>query len=134
MTTRARAIHREALVKLEGASDPLAAGGVQTGELWADLAAGKWSLVDHFERGARWYFVARRNSPARARARALTVRERQAWAHAAAGASNKLIAHTLGLSVPTVATYLARARQKLGGGVKLVVLQSLLTIPPGDDP
>jgi DNA-binding CsgD family transcriptional regulator len=44
----------------------------------------------------------------------LTPREKQVCARAAQGHSNKLIAHELGLSTSTVATFLGRAKRRLG--------------------
>src|SRR5262249_38065861 len=46
-------------------------------ELWGGLVAGRWSLVDHFERSGRRYVVARRNDPGVEDPRALNLRERQ---------------------------------------------------------
>jgi DNA-binding NarL/FixJ family response regulator len=56
----------------------------------------------------------------------LTSRERRIQRAAELGYSNKAIAHALGLSLSTVATLLARARRKLGGGVRLL---RMLTAP-----
>lgn len=46
--------------------------------------------------------------------RALTLREQQILTYAEIGHSNKLIAYSLGVSISTVSTLLARARRKLG--------------------
>jgi DNA-binding NarL/FixJ family response regulator len=93
-------------------------------EIWRGLVAGRWSLVDHFERSGRRYLVALKNDPAVRDPRALGMRERQVAWHAALGHSNKLIAYELGLSLSTVATYLARACTKLGvrSRVELIAL------------
>ena len=64
--------------------------------LLRDFIEGRRSITEHFDR-------------------ALSARERQVWKLVAAGWSNKLIADSLGLRVPTVATFLRRARRKLGG-------------------
>ncbi len=82
-------------------------------EGWKGLVNGRWSLVDHFERDGRRYFVARRNDP-RVEPGALTLRELQIAGFAALGHSNKLIAYEMGLSESTVATHLMRAARKLG--------------------
>jgi DNA-binding CsgD family transcriptional regulator len=83
-------------------------------ELWRGLVAGRWSLVEHFERDGRRYYLAHKNDPELTQDRALTERERQALGYAELGHSNKLIAYELGLSSSTVGTLLAKARRKLG--------------------
>ena len=83
-------------------------------ELWRGLVAGEWSLVEHFERDGRRYFLAHKNDPELGEDRALTLRERQILGYAKLGNSNKLIAYTLGMSSSTVSTLLARARRKVG--------------------
>jgi DNA-binding CsgD family transcriptional regulator len=83
-------------------------------ELWKALAAGRWSLVDHFERDGRRYVLARPNAPGWRRPRRLTSQERQAALGAAAGASNKVLAYDLGVPISTAATILSRALRKLG--------------------
>src|SRR5262245_47963095 len=69
---------------------------------WEGLVAGRWSLVDHFDRDGRRYYVARRNDVAVLPARDLTPREREIAALAGLGHSNKRIAYELGLSPTTV--------------------------------
>jgi DNA-binding CsgD family transcriptional regulator len=92
-----------------------------------ELCAGRWSLIERFERAGRRYFLAHRNDPKLASQRALTERERQVLTSVARGHSNKAIAHSLGVAISTVATYLHRARRKLGDdGVD--VLQVMLPI------
>jgi DNA-binding NarL/FixJ family response regulator len=83
-------------------------------ETWRGLVGGRWTLVDHFERDGRRYFVAHRNDPQAPDPRALTLRERQIVGYVALGQSNKLIAYELGLSPSTVAVHLQRASAKLG--------------------
>jgi DNA-binding NarL/FixJ family response regulator len=124
MTARPRELRRETLVRLEAAHIARARVPPRNDDVWAGLAAGKWSFVDHFQHGGRWYFVARHNRPAHARPP--TAREWRAWVLAAEGQPNKLIADALGVSAATVATYLARARRKLGGGPLFVILRSLM--------
>jgi DNA-binding CsgD family transcriptional regulator len=82
--------------------------------LRSEICAGLWSLIGWIELRPRRYFLARYNGARRAQARALSPREREVWAATTVGQSNKLIAFSLGLSVPTVATHLKRARWKLG--------------------
>jgi DNA-binding CsgD family transcriptional regulator len=82
-------------------------------------SAGRWSVVDHFERDGKRYYLAHKNDPELAPDLALTERERQVLGYAELGHSDKLIAYSLGLSRSTVATLSARARRKLGPGVAL---------------
>jgi DNA-binding CsgD family transcriptional regulator len=58
--------------------------------------------------------LAYRNDPDLQPTKALSKREQQVLAYAALGQSNKLIAYSLGLSLSSVSTLLARARRKLG--------------------
>ncbi|WP_437961373.1 LuxR C-terminal-related transcriptional regulator [Sorangium sp. So ce119] len=83
-------------------------------DLWPALVSGRWSLLEHFERDGRRYFVAVENEPACRDPRALTERERQVVHFAAFGHSDKWIAYALGLSASRVASHLASARRKLG--------------------
>jgi hypothetical protein len=82
-------------------------------ETWRGLVAGRWSLVDRFERDGRRYLVAHKNDPATRDPRGLTERERQVLGYADLGRSNKLIAYELGLSASTVGVILMNARAKL---------------------
>jgi DNA-binding CsgD family transcriptional regulator len=91
------------------ARDPL-----ETTELWQALVAGRWSLLDQFERDGRRYIVARPNEPVMDPMRKLTARETQVLRAAAIGHSNKLIAYELGVSSSTVSVCLDRAAKKLG--------------------
>ncbi len=85
-------------------------------EAWGALVAGRWSLVDAFDRDGRRYVVARPNEPDPAveLESALSRRELQVARAAALGHADKLIAYELGLAPSTVARLLARARAKLG--------------------
>jgi DNA-binding CsgD family transcriptional regulator len=83
--------------------------------LWQGLVHGRWSIVEHFERDGKRYYLAHRNDPQLAPDRALTERERQVLSYAELGYSNKLIAYSLGISTSTVSTLLTAARRKLGG-------------------
>ena len=117
---------RAALVRIDGSRAMRGSDAEQAIDLWGGLVAGRWSLVQHFQRDGRRYFLAYRNDPAVAKVRALTPRELMVWSYAATGRTNRLIAHTLGLSVPTVARHLGRARRKMGGEVTLATLRALL--------
>jgi DNA-binding NarL/FixJ family response regulator len=100
-------------------------------ETWRGLVGGRWTLVDHFERDGRRYFVAHRNDPQAPDPRALTLRERQIVGYVALGQSNKLIAYELGLSPSTVAVHLQRASAKLGARSRAVIAAS---VTPGSRP
>jgi DNA-binding CsgD family transcriptional regulator len=82
--------------------------------LWEGLVAGRWSVVEHFERDGKRYYLAHRNDPELAPDRALSAREQQVFAYAELGYSNKLIAYSLGLAISTISTLLTSARSKLG--------------------
>lgn len=83
-------------------------------DLWEGLVDGQWSLVEHFERDGRRYFLAYENPCDIEDPRALTPRERQVVAHIGQGDSNKWAAYQLGIRVGTVAKLLERALYKLG--------------------
>lgn len=83
-------------------------------EVWRGLVAGRWTLLDHFDRDGRRYVIAHRNDPDAPDPRALTLRERQVVGYAALGQSNKLIAYELGVSESTVGVLLHKAAAKLG--------------------
>lgn len=81
---------------------------------WKAVVAGRWTLVDSFERDGRRYLLARPNVPTRPTEANLSPREAQAVHAAALGHPDKLIAYELGTSTSTVSNLLARARRKLG--------------------
>jgi len=109
----AREALRDALVRIDAARSELDDAG-RSVELWRGLVAGRWSLVEHFERDGNRYYLAHKNDPELAQDRTLTQRERQVLGYAELGHSNKLIAYELGLSSSTVGMLLSRARKKLG--------------------
>ena len=111
---RARDALREALVRIDAARSERD-NPERSVELWRGLVAGRWSLVEHFERDGRRYYLAHKNDPELGQDRRLTLRERQVLAYAQHGNSNKLTAYALGLSTTTVSSLLGRARRKLGG-------------------
>ncbi len=83
-------------------------------ELWRALVAGRWSLIEHEERGGRRYILACKNGPEVAAPQALSPLERAAIAYASWGHSNKLIAYELGIAPSTVSRLLSTALRKLG--------------------
>jgi DNA-binding NarL/FixJ family response regulator len=121
---------REALQRIDGARRARRSDQGAAVDLWQGLVAGRWSLVEHFEKDGRHYFLAHRNDPLLTRARALTARQRQIWSYAAMGRSNKLIAYSLGLSPSTVAAHLSEAQRKLGRRATLAAFQALMAPHP----
>ena len=109
----ARDALRDALVRIDAARSERD-NPERSVELWRGLVAGRWSLVEHFERDGRRYYLAHKNDPELAQDRTLTSRERQVLGYAELGHSNKLIAYELGLSTTTISTILIRAKKKLG--------------------
>lgn len=93
-------------------------------EQWRAMVDGRWSLVDHFERDGKRFYVARRNEPGLG-GDPLTLRERQVAGFAALGHSNKLIAYELGLSASTIATHLSQAARKLKCRTRVELIQKL---------
>jgi DNA-binding CsgD family transcriptional regulator len=83
-------------------------------DLWKGLVAGRWSLVEHFERDGRRYLFVHKNEPAVRDPRRLTLRERQVLAYTASGDSLKLTAYALGLSVTSIHRHREAAMRKLG--------------------
>lgn len=108
----AREALREALVRIDQARS-VSDDANESVELWRGLVAGRWSIVEHFERDGRRYYLAHKNDPELAPERTLTQRERQVLGYAELGHSNKLTAYALGLSSSSVSTHLTRARRKL---------------------
>jgi DNA-binding NarL/FixJ family response regulator len=106
---------RSAVLAVDRARGPLRRRNPEEAlDIWRGLVAGRWSLVDHFDRDGRRYVVAHRNELDAPDPRALTPRERQVAGYANLGHSNKLIAYELGLSRSTVSVLLGRAMVKLG--------------------
>ena len=83
-------------------------------EMWQALVAGRWSIVDRFDRDGRRFLVAHENPVKTIGPRALSKREREVTTLAAMGHSNKLIAYELGLSPDSIGAYLQTAIRKLG--------------------
>lgn len=80
---------------------------------WKGLVAGRWSLVERFERDGRRYLVARKNPPFLGRTLKLSPREAQIAKLVAMGQSQKFAAYSLGLSMATISHHLAAALLKL---------------------
>ncbi|MGE0784387.1 MAG: LuxR C-terminal-related transcriptional regulator [Sandaracinaceae bacterium] len=83
-------------------------------EIWRGVIAGRWTLLDRYDRDGRRYVIARRNTEGVTDPRALEPREREVVARLAEGASTKAIAIELGVPIATVGDAIGRACVKLG--------------------
>jgi DNA-binding CsgD family transcriptional regulator len=83
-------------------------------EGWRALAAGRWSVLDHFDRDGRRYFLAQPNETEPRPRPSLTRREAQIVELVAQGHTNKQIAYELGLSTSSISSQLVTATRKLG--------------------
>lgn len=100
---------RERARSRRGRADPDAALA-----LWEGLVAGRWSLVDRFERDGKRFIVAHPNDPDVGDPRGLSRRERQVAEYSGMGRSQKEIAYLLGISTAGVSNAARRAAEKLG--------------------
>lgn len=82
--------------------------------LWRGLVAGRWSLVDRFDRDGRRFLLAVKNPPSDRTRPGLTPLELAVVEYLAFGHSQKLIAYELGLSAPRVNQLATSACKKLG--------------------
>jgi hypothetical protein len=114
----ARDVLRDALARIDAARSRRL-NQEKSVALWQALVAGRWSVVEHFERDGKRYYLAHKNDPDLAVDRRLSARECQVLGYAGLGHSDKLIAYALGLPRSTVGTILARARRKLGAARSL---------------
>jgi len=94
-------------------------------EVWKGLAAGRWTILDHFDREGRHYVIVRRNDPRVGRSTRLSPRQRAVVAHVALGHSNKHIAYELGLSASTVSMQIAAAMSRLGVSSRVELVRVL---------
>jgi DNA-binding CsgD family transcriptional regulator len=83
----------------------------ETTALWQAFVAGRYTLIESFERGGRRVVLAVRCRSPRP---ALSARETAVALAAARGLPNKLIADELGISANTVGVHLRTALRKLG--------------------
>jgi DNA-binding CsgD family transcriptional regulator len=107
--------------------------GAKATELWWALVAGRWSLVDQFERDGRRFLVARANEPEAAPRAALTHRESQLAGFAALGHSIKMIAYELGLSPSSVSRSLTTVARKLGARSRVELIRAMQAAPQVPD-
>jgi DNA-binding CsgD family transcriptional regulator len=99
-------------------------------EIWQGLIAGRWSLLEQFDRDGRRYLIVHRNDPATPDPRGLTLRECQVLAYALIGHSNKLIGYELGLNESTVAYHVKHACKKLGVTSRVELVQRYSHLVP----
>lgn len=108
MSISVRAMLRMAVLRRERAR------AANSDELWPDLVAGQWTLVDQFESDGRRVVVAYRNDPLAAPYQALERAEAYALRCALEGDASKAIAMELSVSEATVSRLIARGLQRLG--------------------
>jgi DNA-binding CsgD family transcriptional regulator len=94
-------------------------------ELWDELVAGRWSLIDRFDSDGRRYLVAHRNDAHVARLMSLTPREREVVTAALRGRANKVIAQELSVSESTVSEHLSIALAKLNQRSLAALMQAM---------
>ncbi len=113
---RLRRALRDAVLRMEAARGPMRDhdpdGAVDS---WRTLVDAELTLLDHFDHAGKRYVIAVENPPRAeiAGLSALSMRESQVVAAAAAGRTNKIIAYELGLAHSTVRVLLARAAKRL---------------------
>ncbi len=122
---------REVLRKAALASDQIKStveqvDSLEGNTLWTGIVDGQWSVIDLFNSNGRRYYVAHRNDPQSNRFQSLTPRQQQVVMHAAMGEADKYIAYELGLSKPTVASYLASAKVKLGVSSRMELIRLVI--------
>jgi DNA-binding CsgD family transcriptional regulator len=114
-STEAREKLRHAVLELDRARSQKGRDDQQAAlDAWTALVAGRWTLLERFERDGQRFFVAYENRAFASDPRGLTANERAVAARIAEGHSSKEIAYELGLSEPTVSMRLKTALRKLG--------------------
>lgn len=92
---------------------------------WLEVVAGRWSLVDRFDRDGRRYVVALHNPTHAPDPRCCTAQERRVATLVAQCLPNKIIAAELGMAEGTVAAHVASLRRKLGVRSRAVLAELL---------
>jgi len=96
-----------------------------------------WRVVEEMSVGVGKYLLLRRVPPLRGEGPPLTPREREAVDAACTGASNKEIAHRMGICASTVGVLLGRAARKLGATDRRELMRrggNLAEVDPGGEP
>lgn len=102
----------------------LAVSAEHSGEATAAELPSDWSLVDHFERDGKRYFVVA-TGPGAKRDPRLSPREQQVASLAKLGYSNKAIGWELDVSPSTVATHLKQVCRKLNVAGRVPLIRML---------
>jgi DNA-binding CsgD family transcriptional regulator len=90
---------------------------------WRDLLRGGLMPVDQFDAGGRRYVIAQPMARRESLPRRLSEREQVVVELVARGYANKHIAIELGIAEQSVATYLARAKAKLGVATRIDLIR-----------
>ena len=120
----ARETLRQAALAVDRARTRKAIAREEALSLWQAMTAGRWNVVDAFDRDGRRYFLARPNTPATPPDTTLTPREVQVMRYAALGHGNKTIGYELGLSAGTVSKHLALVARKLGARNRIELIRA----------
>jgi DNA-binding CsgD family transcriptional regulator len=104
---------RHAALRAERARTSRARRDPSSLDLWQELVAGRWTLIQRFDADGRRFLLARRNAAEVQRYVQLTAREQDITRRVLRGDSNKLIAHDLLVSEATISEHLKIALSKL---------------------
>jgi DNA-binding CsgD family transcriptional regulator len=116
-TPAARETLRQAALRAERARTSRARRDASRAlDLWQELVAGRWTLIQRFDADGRRFLVARRNAGEVQSYVQLTPREQEITRRLLRGDSNKLIAHDLLVSESTISQHLENALSKLNVG------------------
>ena len=96
-------------------------------DLWWGLVEGRWRLVERFEANGRRYYVAQENPSCSGPP---DVRERGLLKLLAAGHSEKVAAHELGVSASTVSGLLKSTLRRFGMTSRAELVQLLHVVGP----
>jgi DNA-binding CsgD family transcriptional regulator len=97
---------------------------------WDPIVAGRFTLIDYFERDGRRFVLAAENLPQEPCVDLLSPRERDVVRHAHMGHHNKAIAYDLGLAESTIRVLVARACAKVGARSRRELLEKTTTLRP----
>jgi DNA-binding NarL/FixJ family response regulator len=91
--------------------------------IWDELVAGRWEIVEAFDRDGQRCLVVRRAEEPRLPV-PLSARELDVLRLATMGHSNKRIAAELGVALSTVASHLSKAAAKLGARSRIALIKA----------
>ena len=113
-TPAAREILRDAALRAERARTARTRRDTSTAlDLWQELIAGRWTLIQRFDADGRRFLLARRNAAAVQKYVQLTSREQDVTRRVLGGESNKSIAHDLLVTEAAISEHLRSALSKL---------------------